>query len=290
MKARVFFACAAFALLACAPVARAQDTYRPGDRVEARSLMSGQWEKGTIVSIDGTMGDGRVRYMFQADDKTLASAFWGTTAENIRRGPPAAPAIAQRSADPTAAADSRSVPRAPSAAAAAPQPGASCAGGASGSVQITGAVQAPLGQGLFPNGAPFGTPGQTNYLLRNGRNSIVTVAPPGKGSFVGSYNLMVGGTWSTLSTRDLGGGATERTLNWNVPAQANALTINADGSWYRKSGSQRFFGRWIDLGQNVAQLIGYDGDDWTASMQMSGGVCQMEVRGPLGQNEWGRRL
>jgi hypothetical protein len=144
---------------------------------------------------------------------------------------------------------------------------------------------------MFPNGSPLGTPGQTNFLPnKNGQKSIVAVAPPGRGSFIGRYSLMVGGTWSTFSTRDLGGGVTERTLNWNVPAQANVLVINADGSWYRKSGSQRFFGQWIDLGQNVAQLIGYDGDDWSGSMQIAGGICRMEMRGPLGQNEWGRRL
>jgi hypothetical protein len=152
-------------------------------------------------------------------------------------------------------------------------------------------VGAPLGGGMFANGAPLGTPGQTNFLTNDrGQKSIVAVAPPGRGPFVGRYNLMVGGTWSTLSSRDLGGGVTERTLNWNVPAQANVLAINADGTWYRKSGGTILQGRWIDLGQNVAQLVGYDGDDWSGSMQLSGGVCRMEMRGPLGQNEWGRRF
>jgi hypothetical protein len=295
MKARFLFACVALAAATCGTIAVAQQTYQPGDKVEVYSSMSGKWEKGTIVRIDGAMADGRPRYMFQADDQTLASAFWGTTAESIRVAAPApapaaapaprpapvpAPAVRARIAPPTAA---RPV--------AAPQPAGSCAGGAQGNVRIAGAVQAPLGDGLFPNGGPLGTPGQTNFLPnKNGQKSIVAVAPPGRGSFIGRYSLMVGGTWSTFSTRDLGGGVTERTLNWNVPAQANVLVINADGSWYRKSGSQRFFGHWIDLGQNVAQLIGYDGDDWSGSMQIAGGVCQMEMRGPLGQNEWGRRL
>jgi hypothetical protein len=126
---------------------------------------------------------------------------------------------------------------------------------------------------------------------RNGQKSIVAVAPPGLGSYLGRFNLMVGGTWSTVSTRDLGGGVTERTLAWNVPAQANVLVINANGSWYRKSGGTRYAGRWFDLGQNVVQLVGYDGDDWTGSIQRwNDGTCRMEMRGPLGQDEWGRRF
>ena len=292
MKPRALIACAAFALLVCAPRAQAQ-SYQPGDHVEVFSPMTGQWEPGTIVSLDGAMSDGRARYMFQADNKTLSSAFWGTTADRIRTGPPTAEAPRPT---PAPAADFAPAPRVQRQVApqiVPPQQQAEgCAGaGGGGSVHIAGAVAAPLGQGLFPNGAPFGTPGQTNFLVDDkGKRHIVAVAPPGEGSFVGRYSLMVGGTWSTLSTRDLGGGVTERTLNWNVPAQANVLVINPDGSWSRKSGSHRLSGRWIDLGQNVAQLIGYDDDDWTGSMQKSGGVCRMEMRGPLGQNEWGRRL
>ena len=294
MKARALIACAAFALFACATTAQAQQAYQPGDRVEVFSPMTGQWEKGTIVSIDGAMSDGRARYMFQADNKNLSSAFWGTTADRIRTGPPAAPVAEQpRPAPaPVFAAAPRAARPVVSPANQPQQPAGGCGGvGGGGSVHIAGAVAAPLGNGLFPNGAPFGTPGQTNFLVDDkGQRHIVAVAPPGQGSFVGRFNLLVGGTWSTFSTRDLGGGVTERTLNWNVPAQANVLVINPDGSWSRKSGSHRLSGRWIDLGQNVAQLIGYDDDDWTGSMQMSGGVCRMEVRGPLGQNEWGRRL
>ena len=159
-------------------------------------------------------------------------------------------------------------------------------------VRIAGTHPAPLGGGIFPNGSPLGSPGQTTHMNnRNGQRSIVAVAPPGLGSPIGRFNLMVGGTWSTASIRDLGSGVTERVLEWNVPAQANVLLINADHSWYRKSGSTRLSGRWIDLGQNVVQLIGYDGDDWTGSIQRwNDGICRMEMRGPLGQNEWGRRF
>ncbi len=298
MKSNLVFACAAFALFVCASACQAQQTYQPGDRVEVYSPMTGQWEKGTIVSIDGAMADGRARYMFQADNKTLSSAFWGTTAERIRTGPPANPVAEQPRPAPVLApapafAPAPRVQPRPAPRITAPQPQAGgCGGtGGGGSVHIAGAVAAPLGKGLFPNGAAFGTPGQTNFLFDDkGQKHIVAVAPPGQGSFVGRYSLMVGGTWSTFSTRDLGGGVSERTLNWNVPAQANVLVINADGSWSRKSGSHRLSGRWIDLGQNVAQLIGYDDDDWTGSIQKVGGVCRMEMRGPLGQNEWGQRL
>ena len=267
--------------------ALAQGAYQVGDPVEAYSPMTGRWERGRIARLDGN------RYMFQADDHSLANDYWGTTAENLRPvgGAPATQAQPPRAGPaPIARTTPRALPPG-GRATPAPAPGGACSGGGGGgTIRIAGSAPAPLGRGIFPNGGPFGTPGQTNYMPnRNGQRSIIAVAPAGSGSFVGRFNLMVGGTWSTASIRDLGGGVTERTLNWNVPARANVLVINGDGTWYRKSGSESFNGRWIDLGQNVAQLIGYDQDDWTASMQLSpDGICRMEVRGPLGQNEWGR--
>jgi hypothetical protein len=270
------FAAAGIAL-ATAAVAQG---YRVGDRVEAYSPMAGRWVPGRIVSLDGN------RFMFRADDHNLANDYWGTTADQLRQvgavPPPPRPMLARPGPRP--------LPPQPRVV---PAPLGGCGGeGGGGTMRIAGAVPAPLGGGIFPNGRPLGTPGQTNYMNnKNGQKSIVAVAPPGLGSVLGRYSLMVGGTWSTAGTRDLGGGVTQRTLEWNVPAQANVLVINADHSWYRKSGSHRYSGRWIDLGQNVAQFIGYDGDDWTGSIQRwNDGTCRMEMRGPLGQNEWGKRI
>jgi hypothetical protein len=268
-----------FALAACALATAAAAQYRVGQKVEAYSPMAGRWVEGRIVSLDGT------RFMFKADDRSLANDYWGTTADQLRPAGGAPPAPRPMLSRP----DPRPLPPQPRTA---PAPVGRCGGGGSGNARIPGAVPAPLGGGIFPNGRPLGTPGRTNYMAnKNGQKSIVAVAPPGLGSFLGRYSLMVGGTWSTSSIRDLGGGVTERTLNWNVPAKANVLAINADGTWYRKDGSHIYHGRWIDLGQNVAQLIGYDGDDWTGSIQRwNDGTCRMEMRGPLGQNEWGKRL
>lgn len=264
--------------------ALAQQTYKVGDRVEVFSPMSQSWVRGRVAAIDGK------RYMFQADDRTLANSYWGTTPDlmrSVNAAPAPRAAVPEGGRQVSAPPATTSARTKPAQAAAAP-----CASGATGSVRIAGALPAPLGKGIFPNGTRFGTPGQSNHLRNaSGQNSIVAVAPPGLGSFVGHYNLMVGGTWSTISERDLGNGVTERTLNWNVPEKANVLFINADGTWYRKSGGTKLSGRWIDLGQNVVQLIGYDGDDWTGSIQRwNDGICRMEMRGPLGQNEWGRRF
>ncbi|MEO7247709.1 MAG: hypothetical protein ABIW31_04585 [Novosphingobium sp.] len=286
MKNLNFFATTAAVSVAITSAALAQATYNVGDKVEVFSPMSQRWEAGTIVALDGS------RYMFQADDKNLPTAFWGTTAERIRaRGAGAAPPPPEAQAQPALAPPRVDPPRADPAIAPAKQAAANCGGPTGGIRRIAGTIPAPLGQGRWPNGQPLGTPGQTNFAYdANGQKHIVAVAPPGVASFIGTYSLMVGGTWSTFSTRDLGGGVTERTLNWNVPAQANVLIINADGSWYRKSGGQKYNGRWFSLGQNVAQLVGYDGDDWTGSIQRSGGDCRMEMRSRLGQNEWGKRL
>jgi hypothetical protein len=262
--------------------------YQVGQHVEAYSPMAGRWVAGTIARLDGS------RYMFQADDHSLANDYWGVTPDQLRPvgAGTDAPGLAGQTPQPAprgTEAAGRPDP-APTPQAQAPAGNCGSAGGAHGTVRMTGARPAPLGGGIFPNGTPLGTPGQTNYMNnRNGQRSIVAVAPPGLGSPIGRFNLMVGGTWSTATIRDLGGGVTERTLEWNVPAQANVLLINPDHSWFRKSGSTRLSGRWIDLGQNVVQLIGYDGDDWTGSIQRwNDGICRMEMRGPLGQNEWGR--
>jgi hypothetical protein len=264
-----------------AATAAVAQQYHVGDRVEAYSPMAGRWVVGKIARLDGN------RYMFQADDHSLANDYWGTTADQLRPVGAPAPAPQPHIVGPGPGPHPRPNPPAPT-----PAAGNCGGGGGGGTVRIAGAVPAPLGHGMWPNGERLGPPGQTNYKYdAQGRKNIVAVAPPGMGSFIGRYNLMVGGTWSTSSIRDLGGGVQERTLNWNVPEKANVLVINADGSWYRKDGSHRYYGRWIDLGQNVAQLIGYDDDDWTGSIQRSpNGVCRMEMRSPLGQTEWGQRI
>lgn len=274
--------------LICASPAAAQQ-YQVGQHVEAYSPMAGRWVTGTIARLDGN------RYMFQADDHSLANDYWGVTPEQLRpigaTPNPPADATGRTAGVPGGNyVPNRRSPGPITEPAGGPAGNCATAGGGRSTVRIAGTHPATLGGGIFPNGGPLGTPGQTNYMSnRNGQRSIVAVAPPGLGSPIGRFNLMVGGTWSTASIRDLGGGVTERTLEWNVPAQANVLLINPDHTWYRKSGSIRLSGRWIDLGQNVVQLIGYDGDDWTGSIQRwNDGICRMEMRGPLGQNEWGR--
>ena len=225
-------------MLACATTAQAEQAYRPGDRVEVYSSMSGRWEKGTIVNVDGAMGDGRVRYLFQADDKTLASAFAGHDCREYPdrapgracvRGPVMNPPPVTAPAGTPARAARAS---APSRLAGASAPDGSCAGGSSCGRQRshrrrrTGTAQArAVLTGRRSARRPDQLFAQQPEQHRCGRTARA-------GSFIGQYNLMVGGTWSTFSTRDLGGGVTERTLNWNVPAQANVLVINADGSWY----------------------------------------------------------
>lgn len=150
-------------------------------------------------------------------------------------------------------------------------------------------IAAVLGRGMFPNGKPLGTPGQTNYLPNaNGQKSIVCVAPPGEESFLGRWNLKAGGAWTTVlgSEKDLGNGRTQSTLEYSFPVAADVLVVNADGTWFKQFAGKRTTGSWIDLGQNVVQLVGFDEDDWTGSVIKG----QMEIRSPLGMWEYGKRF
>lgn len=151
------------------------------------------------------------------------------------------------------------------------------------------AVAAALGKGLFPNGKPLGVPGQTNYLLnRSGQKSVVCVAPPGDETFIGRWNLKAGGSWSKVlgSERNLGDGRTEYSLEYNFPVDADVLVINPGGTWFKQFAGKRTSGSWIDLGQNVVQVIGFEEDDWTGSVKKG----QMEMRSPVGEWEYGRRF
>lgn len=150
-------------------------------------------------------------------------------------------------------------------------------------------VRAALGKGMFPNGTPLGVPGQTNYLPnRQGQKSIVCVAPPGDESFIGRWNLKAGGAWTTVlgSEKDLGNGRTQSTLEYSFPVNADVLVISPGGTWFKQFAGKRTTGNWIDLGQNVVQLIAFDDDDWTGSVKKG----QMEIRSPLGMWEYGKRF
>ncbi|MBV9901729.1 MAG: hypothetical protein JOZ90_11595, partial [Alphaproteobacteria bacterium] len=186
MKHRGWIACALAAAL-LAPAALAQGAYQVGDQVEVYSPMSGRWERGRIARLDGN------RYMFQADDHSLANDYWGTTAENIRPIGGAAPAAAAQGRTTRAAPPAMAGAMPPPAPArpAAPAAAGSCGGAAGGgTIRIAGSTPAPLGRGMFPNGGSFGTPGQTNYMPnRSGQRSIIAVAPPGMGPYVGRFNL-----------------------------------------------------------------------------------------------------
>lgn len=150
-------------------------------------------------------------------------------------------------------------------------------------------AQAALGKGLFPNGSPLGVPGQTNYMNnRNGQKSIVCVAPPGDESYIGRWQLKAGGSWSKVlgSERNMGNGRTEYSLEYNFPVDADVVVINPGGTWFKQFAGKRTNGTWIDLGQNVVQLVGFEEDDWTGSVKKG----QMEMRSPVGEWEYGRRF
>ena len=64
------------------------------------------------------------------------------------------------------------------------------------------------------------------------------------------------------------------------------LVINPGGTWFKQFAGKRNSGSWIDLGQNVVQVIGFEEDDWTGSVKKG----QMEMRSPVGEWEYGRRF
>lgn len=149
--------------------------------------------------------------------------------------------------------------------------------------------QAVLGKGLFPNGQPLGVPGQTNYLNnKRGQKSIIKVADPGQESYIGRWNLKVGGGFTKVyGTEKEVDGRKEWMEEFNFPVDAEVLVISPNGSWFKQSaGGVRTTGSWFDLGQNVVQLVGYDNDDWTGSVIKG----QMEIRSPVGEWAYGKRF
>jgi hypothetical protein len=146
---------------------------------------------------------------------------------------------------------------------------------------------AVLGTGKFQNGERMGTPGQTNFRLdKGGRKQLVAVATPGDESFLGRWDLKAGGSWSVSDRKDLGGGRVQVTESYNFPVKADVLVISQDGTWFKQFSGKRTSGKWMDLGQNVVQLVGFEEDDWTGSVLKG----ELTIRGWIGTWEYGRRF
>lgn len=202
--------------------------FKPGDRVEAYSSMTGTWEPATIQSIDGD------RYFVHATDPHIANAYWGAAPSQVR-APGSAPAAA-------------APPQAGAAAAAMPEPAR------------PGAVA------VAPRG-PKRPEGSAEHVLgADGRTHLRALAGPGDEMPLGRWKLSAGGQSVLTGRTNNGDGTGTVTHQWAGPESAGSLTINPNGTWLDVSASGiRTQGRWKDLGQNRVELDGYDGEVWTAS-------------------------
>ncbi|MEO8361782.1 MAG: hypothetical protein ABI672_17235 [Vicinamibacteria bacterium] len=299
LRAKLIFA-SLFLLLGLSVAA--QSGYHVGQRVYWRDDSLGAWVKATIlrdngagsveqylIKVEGRQGeesarigmlrpaDGSPRPPMPTTDPFRLSQLYGFHQERDAWPLPAEAAkpVANRAAAPAAAAP----------APAQPAPVAQVS-----QVRAVGrprADAAVLGTGMYANGEKMGIPGQTNFRIgKDGQKHIVTVETPGDESFLGRYKLKAGGSWSVSDRKDMGQGRTQVTESYNFPADADVLVISGDGTWFKQFAGRKTTGRWMDLGQNVVQLVGFEDDDWTGSVAK--GV--MTIRGPVGSWESGLRF
>ncbi|MGH9888256.1 MAG: hypothetical protein ACREBE_22170, partial [bacterium] len=226
------------------------------DKVEAWSSMTGKWEPATIQSIDGN------RYFVHALDPNIANAYWGATPSQVRApGAGAAPANA-----PALGGTATAVPAGKPAPAAQPAPAGKPA-------PATGGTKRPEGSAEYVK-----TP--------DGQTHLRAIIGPGDEPPLGHWKLSAGGQSVLTGRTNNGEGTVTERHEWAGPESAGSLTINADGTWVDVSPSgTRTQGRWKDMGQNRAELIGYDGETWTASTWKG----ELYMVNAVGQYEYGRR-
>ena len=134
----------------------------------------------------------------------------------------------------------------------------------------------------------MGTPGKANYRVgKDGQKYLVIVAAPGAQPFIGRWSLKAGGGFTQSDKRTLHDGRQQTTYNYSFPANADVLVVNPDGTWFKQFAGKQVNGRWFDLGQNVFQMVGFEEEDWTGSVDDKG---EMMIRGPVGNWEYGKRF
>ena len=286
--------------------------YRVGQHVDYRDdhgLYGGGWIRGVIVEdfgqgaveqyvvhIDGSPSDERARFGQLRPADGSPRPLWPTNdpqrrlqLNNYQPLEEEQPTTAAVAASPVGTASSAAPPAVLS-----PKPHpdqmhrnlmGKPAAGQDGSVPVAAALTG--GKGMFPRGEKLGIPGQTNRLVgKDGKTHIVTIASPGTESCVGRWALNAGGRSSVKSVQTQVEGSQLTTHEYTFTTKADVLVINADGTWTKQFGGKKQQGRWIDLGKKVVQLVGFEEDDWTGSVNKG----EMMIRSPLGIWEYGNRL
>lgn len=255
------------------PPAFGNGVFQPGQKVLFKNQYSRFGDKWLSATITRDLGPTAVdRYLIKID---------GHPGEEYARVPMLKPADAAQP-DPVQNAPVQRPPVANDPAVAPP-----ARPGHVGNPNIPNATPAALNNGVFVNGEPLGVPGKANYkVAKDGNKYLVKVAPPGEEVPWGRWNMWVGGQFSVINTENLGHGVERITSNYGFPEKANVVVINANGTWYKQWKGVKTSGNWLDLGQNVVQLIGYDRDDWTASVQNG----KLQIFSHLAQLEEGKRF
>jgi len=258
--------------------------YQPGEHVEVYSSMTGRWEKATIVRLDGTMTDGRPRYFIHADDPNISSAYWGTTADQIRRAGPApgASPAGDQQADVGAAPGDMDPESGPNAFAAAPVAEAAANALPTCRVGMHAPIVSPLNYGgtLLAYDAARGA-----YQVRSDGDGLVDwvpsrqlrfscvggeAAPITTAFFVGRWSLFVGPTPNHVTHGD------EVDLEVGRGGRSPPITVNADGTYvWRVDSATTVRGRWHALapgeardrtvGPAILLVAGEGGHDWQMS-------------------------
>lgn len=121
----------------------------------------------------------------------------------------------------------------------------------------------------------------------DGQRHLRSMVGPGDEMPIGRWILKTGGQSVLTNSRvDPGGRTITETHTWTPQARSNVLTISANGTWTRTGvDGKRDAGRWNDLGDNIIELVGYEGETWTASVWKG----ELQVKHPVGKLDWGRR-
>ena len=244
-----------------APAAPVQKTatpgaWKPGDKVEAFSSMTGRWEPATIQSIGGN------RYFIHAADPNIANAYWNATATQLR-----APNRASVSPPANGAPDPSAPP--------APQAPPADTGAAAAAPNVPQRTRRPEAVSEPVLGA-------------DGQKHLRAIATPGDVKPLSTWFLKTGGQAVLLDRTKNGDGSVTNRYEWGKQEAAGSLTINANGTFVHvQPGGERETGTWSDFGKdtNTVELKGYEGETWTASVWNG----EMEVVHPVGKRDWAYR-
>lgn len=125
-----------------------------------------------------------------------------------------------------------------------------------------------------------------SYQALDGRQAEGWMIGPGDASPIGRWKLNVGVIPSKVGSEQRGGVRVD-TYRITEALPVGSITISPGGAFsYVDVDRKAKSGRWVDLGQNIVELRGYDGEVFTASVWQ----CRIELQNPSGTRVWGGPL